>query len=150
MWICNTLIVWFWKKQTGGDLPACFDPTFIKLRWMMTRSKNTVQRLAEPCGFLSLYDCLAPCATALFVADWSFKNVKLTPLVSIKWPVKAICLCVYTCRQGTLVDKANPQSLNHLSSGISCCGQLVANVFVLIILALGMASVCEWLYWVNK
>ncbi len=141
----------FWKA-TGDDVPACFDPRFVKLYFaIIVRSKCTVQRSA---GSITMWFpvpvwLFGPCTDALCVADWSPENAKLSTTVSIKLPVRAIRL-VYTCQQGTLVDKTNPQSLICSSSGISCGGQLFADVFVLIIPALGMASACEWYYWINE
>lgn len=116
-----------------------------------SKVKCTVQRSA---GSITMWFpvpvwLFGPRTAALCVADWSPENVKLSTTVSIKLPVRAIRL-VYTCQQGTLVDKTNPQSLNCLSSGISCGGQLFADVFVLIISTLGMVSVCEWYYSIDE
>lgn len=69
------------------------------------------------------------------------KKTTLTAELSIRWPVKAVCL-VYTRRRGTLVDKAKPAVSESLELLDPLLWTAVADVFVLITRALGRAAAC--------
>lgn len=100
--------LWQESTKTALDLPLCFNPTYIKLQRGITRSTGSSPGLAQPQSlptwlFGSAFDC-SVCGRLIFRGRG---GATLTAELSIRWPVKAVCL-VYTRRRGTPVDKAKP------------------------------------------
>lgn len=87
--------------------------------------------------FLYLYDCLAG---VRLLCVWQTDLQKMGSCQLLRQSnLLSDPFVLFMCQQGTLVEQTNLESLNCFSCGISCGGQLFADVFVLIIPALEMA-----------